>query len=140
MKIRKPTIAVLAVTAISLAILFFDIIDNPANSNVKVYFESSSLMLQPINATNLPALEEVQLQTPQDLIAKAQTLNTSNIYTDGTAPTTVYTYGIIDINSEIAYYYSSVSWFGQAINPMIVLAAALLIIIFTAALCARYGE
>ena len=141
MKIKKPALTTLIVTAISSATLFTGIIDNPENVGVKTYFENSNYTLVPVNVTSLPSsLKEVQLKTPQELISKAQALNVSTIYTEGTAPTTVYSYGVLDNNTNIVYCYNTVSWFGRDITPMAALTVALLSIIVTAFLCIRYSE
>jgi len=141
-KTKRPAAITLAVTAIALAILFIGIVDNPENSTVRNYFESASYTLIPSNNTNITQtpMTRIQLNTPQELMSQAQKLNNTTIYTEGNAPTTVYSYGVFDSETNTLYYYSTTSWFGMNINPLYAVATALLVIILTAIFCVKYGE
>ena len=144
MKIKKSTITLLIITIIAIATLLIGILDNSESSTAKNYFESTSLTIVPANSTNLlltktsPTL--IQLQNPEELTSKAQNLNVTTIYKEGTAPTTIYSYGIIDQNNNIIYYYNNMSWFGMDTDPLYALAVAMATIILAGFLCLKYGE
>jgi hypothetical protein len=140
MQINKSTLITLTVTAISIAILFIGIVDNPQNPAVRNNFEKLPYTIVPVNASELVPMTNVQLQSPQQLLDKATQLNITIIYEGGTPPTTVYSYGIIDPTTNTVYYYNSLSWFGRNINPIYALTVALIVIVVTAALCIKYSQ
>jgi hypothetical protein len=140
MRIKRPTTLTVIITSIVLVLFFAGGIINQDDST-RIYFENKNFTLIPINDTTIKnAMTQTHLKTAEELANKGQSLNNYTIYTKASNQTMVYSYGILDLNSNTVYSYASMRWFGITIDPLIPFALALIAIIITALLCLKYGN